>query len=82
MSSFKKSTRREFLVAGSSAALAAAASAANAATEQAATAIPAHTEAADGPEILFGHADQRTFSGDTATQIAMPWEELEPARSA
>jgi uncharacterized protein (DUF608 family) len=72
MSFYKKSTRREFLVAGSSAALAAAATAANAATEAAATSIPSHTVAVDAPEALFVHVEQRTFSGDTATQIAMP----------
>jgi uncharacterized protein (DUF608 family) len=72
MSFFKKSTRREFLVAGSSAALAAAtASAANSEAETGASAIPAE-DAAAAPEVHFEHAAQRTFSGDTATQIAMP----------
>jgi uncharacterized protein (DUF608 family) len=72
MSFSKKSTRREFLVAGSSAALAAATATANAATEPAATAIPVDTVAADIPGTLFLHAEQRTFSRDTATQVAMP----------
>ncbi len=73
MSSSKKSTRREFLVAGSSAALAAAtAQAANAPVEPEAVKVPAHTAAPYAPESLFVHAGQRTFSGDTATQVAMP----------
>lgn len=72
MSFFKKPTRREFLVAGSSAALAAAtASAANSEAETGASAIPAE-DAAAAPEVHFERAAQRTFSGDTATQVAMP----------
>ena len=72
MSFFKKSTRREFLVAGSSAALAAAtASAANATAEPDAAAI-ASDNAAPAPDAQFEKAEQRTFSGDTATQVAMP----------
>ena len=75
MSFFKKATRREFLVAGSSAALAAAASAASA---------PANSPGSDAPVVpgiestsytsidSFENAAQRTFSGDKATQIAMP----------
>ena len=70
---FKKSTRREFLVAGSSAALAAATTAVSAQTEapgQCATEepAPAHFSAKE----LFEGAAQRTFSGDKATQVAMP----------
>jgi uncharacterized protein (DUF608 family) len=73
MSLFKKSTRREFLVAGSSAALAAAtASAANAPAEPDALAIGADNAIAAAPEVQFERAAQRTFGGDTATQIAMP----------
>ncbi len=70
---FKKSTRREFLVAGSSAALAAATTAVSAQTDspgECATEepAPAHYSAKD----LFEGAAQRTFSGETATQVAMP----------
>jgi len=73
MSSFKKSTRREFLVAGSSAALAAAtASATNAPAEPEAAAVPADKAAPYNVEALLMHGEQRTFSGDTATQVAMP----------
>jgi uncharacterized protein (DUF608 family) len=79
MSFFKKSTRREFLVAGSSAALAAAtASAANAPADSEATAAAGHKAVADhaatpyAHEALFEHATQRSFSGDSATQVAMP----------
>jgi uncharacterized protein (DUF608 family) len=73
MSLFKKSTRREFLVAGSSAALAAAtASAAAAPAEPDALAITADGAALAATEVQFERAAQRTFSGDTATQVAMP----------
>ena len=79
MSFFKKSTRREFLVAGSSAALAAAtAGAANAPADSEATAAAGLKAVADhaatpyAHEALFAHREQRTFSGDTATQVAMP----------
>jgi hypothetical protein len=70
---FKKSTRREFLVAGSSAALAAATTAVSAQTDspgECATEepAPAHYSAKD----LFEGAAQRTFSGEMATQVAMP----------
>lgn len=75
MPSFKEPTRREFLAAGSAAAIAAAA-----------TAAGAHTvSGAPTPEIgspdevqplssdnLFQLAPQRTYSGDHATQVAMP----------
>jgi uncharacterized protein (DUF608 family) len=69
MSFFKKSTRREFLVAGSSAALAAATAAVSAQTT-----APA-VGSADVPAAsndLFASGAQRTFAGDTATQVAMP----------
>jgi len=70
MSLSSKSTRREFLVAGSSAALAAAtAAAANAAANPDAAAVSADGA---GTEETFQSAAQRTFSGDTATQVAMP----------
>ena len=72
MSFFKKSTRREFLVVGSSAALAAAtASTANASAEAEGAASPADTAAA-ATGVQFERAAQRTFGGDTATQVAMP----------
>ena len=75
MSWSKKSTRREFLVAGSTAALAAATSTVSAQTdlldsEASAVAVPASAPYA--PNDLFESAVQRTFSGDKATQIAMP----------
>ena len=63
MSSFKRPTRREFLKAGSSAAIAAAAAAAAESRQAAASAE--HEE-------LFRAEPQRTYSGDRATQIAMP----------
>lgn len=75
MSFFKKSTRREFLVAGSSAALAAATTAVSAqadATKQSAPAVPATEWAYYAPKELFENAAQRTFSGEKATQVAMP----------
>ncbi len=75
MSFLRKSSRREFLVAGSSAALAVATSAVGAEG-----AIPGSESSAvssvELPAIasgkLFESAPQRTFSGDHATQIAMP----------
>ncbi|MFZ0746097.1 MAG: GH116 family glycosyl hydrolase [Terracidiphilus sp.] len=70
MTSFKEPTRREFLAVGSAAALAAAA-----------TAVGAQTSATDNSAIesspfalddLLQAAPQRTFSGENATQVAMP----------
>jgi uncharacterized protein (DUF608 family) len=75
MSLFKKSTRREFLVAGSSAALAAATSAVSAQTTSPAAGSAAVRAAESAPATsndLFASGAQRTFSGDTATQVAMP----------
>ena len=75
MSLFKKSTRREFLAAGSSAALAAATSAVSAQTDSVnseAQSSPAHPLNASAPEDLLEKGPQRTFSGDMATQVAMP----------
>src|ERR1700678_3784759 len=73
MSSFKKSTRREFLVAGSSAALATAtASAAGAPGDPEVAATAALTAVPDAAATRFVRAAQRSFSGDSATQIAMP----------
>jgi uncharacterized protein (DUF608 family) len=72
---FKKSTRREFLVAGSSAALAAATSAVSVqadALASAAPAVPALESASYASKDLFENTAQRTFSGDKATQVAMP----------
>jgi len=75
MSLFKKSTRREFLVAGSSAAWVAVT-----ATVSGEAALPgSESSAAAGAESsayapgdLLESAPQRTFSGDKATQVAMP----------
>ena len=75
MSFFKKSTRREFLVAGSSAALAAATTAVSAQTDspgQCATEEPTNAPAHYSSKELFEGAAQRTFSGDKTTQVAMP----------
>ncbi|MGA3264315.1 MAG: GH116 family glycosyl hydrolase [Terracidiphilus sp.] len=72
---FKKSTRREFLVAGSSAALAAATSAVSAQTDSlvsGASTVPASEATPYVAKDLFENAAQRTFSGDKATQVAMP----------
>jgi uncharacterized protein (DUF608 family) len=68
MSFSKKSTRREFLVVGSSAALAAATTA----ISGEATVAPIVQSSADAPDDLFTSAPQRTFSDDCATQVAMP----------
>ena len=69
MTDSKKPTRREFLVAGSAAALAATTSA----TGQAPTV--AEDDSAAQPfasESLLERGPQRTYSGDKATQVAMP----------
>jgi uncharacterized protein (DUF608 family) len=75
MSFSSKSTRREFLVAGSTAALAAATSAVSAQTNSFGSDAPAAPAIESTPytsEDLFENAAQRTFSGDKATQVAMP----------
>ncbi len=75
MSFFKKPTRREFLVAGSSAAMAAATSAASVQTNafsQENSANPNRESAFYSSEDLFRNTEQRTFSGENATQVAMP----------
>jgi uncharacterized protein (DUF608 family) len=75
MSFFKKSTRREFLVAGSSAALAAATSAVSAQGERLAPgdAADAASESTHyTSKDLLERTEQRTFSGEKATQVAMP----------
>src|SRR5208337_2626455 len=72
---FKKSTRREFLVAGSSAALAAATSAVSAQTDSlvpGAAADAASESTHSASKDLLESAEQRTYSGDKATQVAMP----------
>jgi uncharacterized protein (DUF608 family) len=75
MSLFKKSTRREFLVAGSAAALTVAAPAVSAQTDSFGSytpAVPASKSTHYASKALAESAAQRTFSGETATQIAMP----------
>jgi len=75
MSGFKEPTRREFLAAGSAAALAAAAAAVNVQAETVGAAagevgnLPAGVPAAE--ELLRAGA-QRSYSGEFATQVAMP----------
>ena len=75
--SLKKPTRREFLVAGSTAALAAAVPADTSDAASLADAAPPPS-APDREPLPFSSADllqpgpQRTFSGDKATQVAMP----------
>ncbi|MGA7343194.1 MAG: GH116 family glycosyl hydrolase [Terracidiphilus sp.] len=75
MSTRKDPTRREFLTAGSAAALAAAASAAGAAAESVTThaaGSPSDESAPYASEDLLRSGPQRTFSGENATQVAMP----------
>jgi uncharacterized protein (DUF608 family) len=75
MSSPKDPSRREFLTVGSAAALAAAATAVGAPAEAAvrAGADPAHDEAtAWSAEDLLRAGPQRSYSGENATQVAMP----------
>ncbi len=72
MSSLKDPSRREFLTVGSAAALAAAAAAVGAQTNT----VPLETAdcppGAECSDDLFGVVPQRTFSAETATQVAMP----------
>jgi uncharacterized protein (DUF608 family) len=70
MARSKRPTRREFLVATSSAAIAAAAPALNAPADAAVVAEKESTPFV--PAELFQTGPQRTFSGDKATQVAMP----------
>jgi uncharacterized protein (DUF608 family) len=71
--SLKKPTRREFLVAGSTAALAAAVPAKSSDAEDRTNAVPATDGAiAFPPSELLQAGPQRTFNGDRATQVAMP----------
>jgi uncharacterized protein (DUF608 family) len=75
MSSFKQPSRREFLIAGSSAALAAAAPAVSTEADSRIVdvpAVPTNVPVQYSPQDLFQAAPQRTFSGDFATQVAMP----------
>ena len=74
MSPFDKSTRREFMAITSSAALGAAVPAADGQPRAPASDTPAEavSDAPYSSEVLFERGAQRTFSGDTATQIAMP----------
>ena len=75
MSPLDKSTRREFMAITSSAALGAAVPLAGSQPEASVSnpsAVPVSVEAPYSSEELFDHGPQRTFSGDTATQVAMP----------
>jgi uncharacterized protein (DUF608 family) len=70
MSSKKRPTRREFLLAGSAATIAAAAPAI--APAQAAPEARAETHSPFSSEELLRPGPQRTYTGDKVTQIAMP----------
>jgi uncharacterized protein (DUF608 family) len=74
MSTLKDPTRREFLAVGSAAALAAAATAVGAQANSAANSpsLSAHESASHAPGDLLQTGPQRTFSGEYATQVAMP----------
>src|ERR1700722_18929092 len=75
MSSRKDPTRREFFPVGSAAALAAAAGAARVpadATPSEAADHPPRKSVAYPPEDLLRAAPQRSYSGENATQVAMP----------
>jgi len=75
VANFKEPTRREFLAAGSAAALAAATAAVNAQVDAGAakSSDPAGAEApAHAAQDLLRAGAQRTFSGEFATQVAMP----------
>jgi len=75
MSSSDKSTRREFLVTTSSAALGAAVPLAGGQQVSSSSNTPPATPSEENhysSEELFKSGPQRTFSGDRATQIAMP----------
>src|ERR1700722_11768040 len=72
MSFSKEPTRREFLFAGSSAALATAVSAQASSSGSEAPSVSAPESQPYSSEALFADSDQRTFSGDRATQVTMP----------
>ena len=70
-----KSTRRDFLVASSTAALAAATSAVSAQVDSSApeaNSAPANGSTSFDPKDLYKSSEQRTYSGDAATQVSMP----------
>lgn len=70
--SIKRPTRRQFLVAGTSAALAAAAPEVHAsANPDSAVASSAETPLYS-TQVLLGSSSQRTYSGERATQVALP----------
>jgi uncharacterized protein (DUF608 family) len=71
--SLRKPTRREFLVASSTAALAATVPANASDSNSGSTAAPVERESLPFPSNeLLQPGQQRTFSGDRATQVAMP----------
>jgi uncharacterized protein (DUF608 family) len=75
MSPSDKSTRREFMVVTSSAALGAAVPSAGAPADGTVSNPPSPPISEEIPyssEVLFDRGPQRTFSGDRATQVAMP----------
>jgi uncharacterized protein (DUF608 family) len=75
MSFSKDPTRREFLIAGSSVALATATSAVSAQSSSLGSEAPSVSTLGSPPyssDALFEDSAQRTFSGDRATQVAMP----------
>src|ERR1035441_10010107 len=75
MSPLDKSTRREFMVTTSSAALGAVVPLAGAQPDAPVSnplSVPVSEEIPYSSEELFDNGPQRTFSGDSATQIAMP----------
>ncbi len=75
MSPLDKSTRREFMVTTSSAALGAVVPLAGAQPDTPVSnplSVPVSEEIPYSSEELFDNGPQRTFSGDSATQIAMP----------
>src|ERR1035437_8193272 len=75
MSPLDKSTRREFMVTTSSAALGAVVPLAGAQPDAPVSnplSVPVSEEIPYSSEELFDNGPQRTFSGDSAPQIAMP----------
>src|SRR6478752_5645244 len=71
--SLKKPTRREFLVAGSTAALAASVPANSSDAHPGSGGSPAERESIPYPaNELLQPGQQRTFNGDRASQVAMP----------
>lgn len=75
MSFSGKSTRRDFLVASSTAALAAATSAVSAqatSLDTDADKVAANETTSFASKDLYKRSEQRTFTGDAATQVSMP----------